>query len=230
MFRKINLLLFLFATSISWSQSLDADLNAIVKRMEAAKSVSIEVKVEMYGKRGGSLLYSSNASIDKMGDFAINKMGEMEFHIQPTCDFKVDHEEKIILVHRKKQSQKPRKIEQLDLDVEQIRKMFKSGDEAVNTKPTLLSDKAGIRTYKISGSSSFKDFIIRLDMNKKCLLEVSYEYDENNTGQYVVLHYTRFEYDRDLAGKFDSKNYFTVENNKYVASATLKGYKIYAEE
>lgn len=214
-------------------QNLEKDMTEIAEAMKTASSLSVGVDIQMYSKKGGSLIYRGNASLAKSKESTKSVLAEMEFVNTPSYELRVDHEEKAVLIFKKEtpsDSNLP-KSEKVDFDVDALRKLME-GEES-SKKPTikLISSSGGIKKYSIKGSSGISEMIVDLDITNKKIKSVIIEYqnDGGSNGQYLVLNYSKFDYNTDVSSAFDLTNYFTEKDNNYVLSQKLKGYHIYTE-
>lgn len=232
--KKLYIALFVGGIStVSFAQDFEKDMTEIGERMENSSTVSISVDVKMYSKKGGRIIYAGSAGMIKSNESTKSVLGEMEFISTPEYELRVDHEEKELLIFKKKapSDTKIEEREQVEFDVEALKKLIES-DQAGQKKPVvkLISRAAGIRTYSISGSVGIVEVILELDMNAKKINSVKYEYgDASSKGQYVILIYTKFLFDSDVSSDFDLTNYFTETDSKYVLASKLNGYYIYTE-
>lgn len=215
------------------AQDLEKDLTEIGQKMEASTSVSIVVDVKMYARKGGSIVYTGNAKMIKSNESTKSVLGEMEYINTPTFEVRVDHEEKGVLIHRKEvadPSAKATKWEDVEFDIEALKKIMES--QGKSSKPTikLVSSSNGTKKYSITGTEGISESVIELDMNTKKLVSVRYEYGTgSDNGQYVVLNYSKFTYNSDVSSAFDLSKYFTENESTFVLAPDLKGYYIYTE-
>ncbi len=222
-----------FFSSALFGQDLEKDMAEIADKMKASTSVSIDVDIKMYSNKGGSLIYKGNASLSKSQESMKSVLGEMEFINTPKYEVRVDHEERAVLIFKKEkpsESNMP-KSEQVDFDVEALRKLIEN-EESTSNKPEvkLISTTGEIKKYSIKGSPGISELIVELNSVKKKIVTVRLEYgDGNSKGQYVVLSYNLFVYDTDVSSDFNLANYFTEKDNNYVLSSKLKGYHLYTE-
>jgi hypothetical protein len=233
MYQKINLIVIIVLCSfVGYTQNLNDHLKEIVSKMDSSKSVSLEIDVKMYSKKGSSLVYSSNAAVYKSGVKTKNVLSEMEYVDLGKHTVRIDHEEKAVLI-QEKQSISPEQLASMrdQIDVKELQKLLKKQSSGSNSIVKLKSSTAGIRIYSITGVSEMKEVIIELDIDKSSIRKISYEYgDSKEPGQYIVLDYTKFDFDHDLSSEFEMTKYFTIENNIYKLSPALAGYILYTEE
>ena len=232
MYLKISFIIigsFCFS-SLGFSQSLEEDFERIVSKMDSASSVSINVSVRAYSQKGGQVIYSTKASVAKSGDKTMNILGEMEIISTPKYDLKIDHEERAVLILEKDTLTKISMPELSDLDIKKLRKYFDKNETKIAPKIRLISSANGIKKYAITELPELVEMQIHLNSRTNKLVKITYEYgNASSKGQYVVLTYSKFQYDSNLDSIFDLTNYFTTENNKYVLNDRLKGYKTYTE-
>ncbi|MCJ8289340.1 MAG: hypothetical protein HRT58_22020 [Crocinitomicaceae bacterium] len=205
----------------------------IAEAMKTASSISIGVDIKMYSKKGGGLIYKSNASLIKSEESTKSVLAEMEFVNTPLYEVRVDHEERAVLIFKKEKPSDTNlpETEQVEFDVEALKKLIES-EESTTKKPTikLVSSVGGIKKYSIKGSPGISELILELDLTNKKIKSVLIEYgDASSKGQYVVLRYSTFTYNTDVTSVFNLTNYFTEKDNNYVLSPKLKGYHIYTE-
>lgn len=215
------------------TQSLEQDFESIMRQMETASSVSINVSVKVYAQKGGSVVHSTTASVEKNGKNVKSVLGELEIITTPEYDLKIDHEEKAVLI-LKRDSVKSETLTELgELDLKKLKKFFEeNATSADDSKPEikLLSNANGEKKYAISNIQGVVEMQVHLNTNKNKLQKITYEYGNSGSkGQYVVLNYSKFQYNVDQTSTFDLTKYFTVKNGKYVLSAQLEEYKIYTE-
>lgn len=223
----------LFVPLSSFSQDLEKDMAEIGDKMESATSVSMEVDVKVYSSKGGTIVYSSGASLIKSENSTKSVLGEMEFINTPEYEVRVDHEDKAILIFKKlaPSDSKVPKTEQVEFDMEVLKKLIES-EEGSQKKPIikLLSSSGGIKKYSISGTPGIVETVLELDLTNKKIRSVRMEYgSDNSKGQFVVLNYSKFVYDADVSTSFNLANYFTESDKTYILSNKLKGYHIYTE-
>lgn len=230
---KLILIAFCFLFSPIFGQDLEKDLTEIGKIMEAASSVSISVDVRMYSSKGGSSRYSGNAKMIRSGESIKSVLGEMEYINTPTFEVRVDHEEKEVLIFKKARvdsnSTSP-KHEEVEFDIEALKKLMESEGDQIKPTVKLVSSSAGIKKYSITGVQGVKESVIELDMNTKKLVSVRYEYGSGSEkGQYVVLNYTKFKYNSDVSSVFNLSKYFTENEGLFVLAPSFKGYNMFTE-
>lgn len=224
---------FCLISILSFGQDLEKDMAEIAEAMKTASSISIGVDIKMYSKKGGGLIYKSNASLIKSEESTKSVLAEMEFVNTPLYEVRVDHEERAVLIFKKEKPSDTNlpETEQVEFDVEALKKLIES-EESTTKKPTikLVSSVGGIKKYSIKGSPGISELILELDLTNKKIKSVLIEYgDASSKGQYVVLRYSTFTYNTDVTSVFNLTNYFTEKDNNYVLSPKLKGYHIYTE-
>lgn len=231
MYQKINLIVVIVLCSFTgFGQNLNDDLQKIVSKMDSSKSVSLEIDVKMYSDKGGSMIYSSKAAVYKSGLKTKNVLSEMEYIDSGKHTVRIDHEEKAVLIQKKQSLSKEKLASMQDqVDVKELQKLLKSESNGSKSTVKLKSSTTGIRIYSITGISEMKEVIIELNFNESAIRKISYEYGEQS-GQYVVLDYTKFDFNKDLSSEFEMTKYFTMENNIYKLSPALAGYILYTEE
>lgn len=199
--------------------------------MDSARSVAIDVNVTMFSSKNGSKVYATGASIYKMQNSYRNVLGEIETIITPDYDIRIDHEDQAVLILDKAKTDKLEKEFNFNVDLEKIKEYFdtvKRKDRSLTVE--LISNINNLKKYSVKGIDGFKSFEVELDMSNKSIRAVKFEYtNESYSGQYVVINYTKFEYNKDLAKYFKLSNYFTVQNNKYILNENFKGYQLYTE-
>ena len=232
MFQKTSSLLFIFILFTGWSsaQSLQNDMQEVIKEMDNASSVSLVIDVQVYDKRGGQKTYATRASLDKMGANSRYVVGEVTMVDTKKYQVRVDSEEKAILI-LDKSKKKPEKLENFDVDLKALKKALEEQQGNTPQKAIeLLSENNGVRKYKVSELNDFEEMIITFDMNKKVIRSVAYQYGVKYGGQFASLNYSTFTYNKDLSEVFNMMAYFTIKNNTYVLNNKFKGYTIYTEE
>lgn len=224
---------FVLLSFLSFGQDLKTDFQSIANRMESAKSVMINVDVKMHSRKGGTPIYSSKASVSKMGTSSKNVLGEMEFITTSSYELKLDHEERAVLIFEKtgNSTQESSPKQTVDFDISELQKFLEENESKSSTKTKLISNANGRRLYSITGVPDISEMTIELDVNTKKIIKITYEYGTSSKkGQYVVLKYEKFQYDLDLTAHFDLTKYFSIENDAYVLNSSLKGYHIYTEK
>jgi len=232
MFQKnsITLITSFFLAFFGLSQDLEKDFEQIVQKMDSARSIMIDVSVKAYNRKGGQAIYSTKASVIKMEESSKSILGELEILMTPEYDLKIDHEEKAILILKKQDVSKQDLPNFDDLDMKKLRKYFESDESDVKPKIKLISNEGGIKKYSITNVPDIFEMQIHLNSKTNKLLKLSYEYGNSNSkGQYVVLNYSKFDYDLDQSKEFDLTNYFTIDGGEYVLNKRLVGYKIFTE-
>lgn len=218
-------------TFLGIAQDLEKDFDRVVREMDSAHSVRIEVTVKAYNQKGGQAVYSSKASVTKMGESSKSVLGELEILITSSYGVKIDHEEKAILIVKKEGAVIQNQPNLDDLDLKKLKKYFEDGNSTVKPSVKLLSNESGVKKYGITNIPDLLEMQIHLNSKTNKLLKVSYEYGSSSSkGQYVVLDYTKFDYNSDQSKEFDLKNYFTIDGENYVLNSRLKGYKIFTEK
>ncbi len=225
--------LFLFACLFLLSftgngQSLSDDLKAISGYLDSAKSVSLQVDIHVYSSRGGSEIYDASASVDRKGAASVTVLGDVEIYEDATWRVDVNHTEKFVAVIKKEAIQKAGKTAGVQFDVRELMKLLGDGS-AKAPAIKLVSDAAGVRTYELTGIESLKEVRIVLDMNKKNIRSVTYEYasESDSKGQYIELSYTRFTVN-ETGKTLRASDYFTVSSKQYQLTARFKGYQLTA--
>jgi hypothetical protein len=229
---KNIIVLFLILSSFAIkAQDFENDMTAIISQMDSASSISMSIDVKLYGKKGGSKVYSSVSTVDYSQKGTISVLGDMETYISSTHEVIIDHEDKRILVQKSKKDN----TDFSDVNLKEFKKLLKSenkGEVEQKAVYTLVSDNDGIKTYSCTGVKNIEESRFVLDTKKNKLLKVTYQYSEEGQykGQYCELNYTKFEYGTDFSkGYFDSKKYFTIADGQYVISEKLNNYKLFVE-
>ncbi len=224
----------LLTTSVvggAFGQNLESDLQKISESMESAKSVAINVQVSSYSSKGGSLIYSAEASAMKMDRSMKNVLAEIETISTPYYELKIDHEERAILILEKDSTESIQEINLSDFDVRKLKKYFENDQSEYSKTVKLVSNSNGKKTYSITGIEGMREVLISLDANSNKIIQITYEYGSNSQkGQYTVLDYTKFVYNKDLSASFDLNTYFSEVNGQYVLVDKLKGYQIFTEK
>lgn len=234
MYRGIKWLLLLVCVSgkVAAQDELSKDLDRIVAHMDSLSSMSIEASVKVYGRKGGSIIYSTNAAVYRNAGGSLTKLGDQEYFIGKNYDVTVDHDEKAVLI-LKKEPNKPGKAnkQSVDFDAAALKKLLEPGEKESARKVKLVSNQNGKKTYSISGVPGMKEVRMVVNMTELSIESVTYEYAEEseNKGQYVSVVYTRFKKDADVSALLQSSNYFSESGGSYVLVPRLKHYKIYTE-
>ncbi len=232
---RINILIaFCFSALSVFGQSdlerIQTDFQQIINKMDSASAVSIAVDAKVYSKVGGSLLSSTKAIRTEDINYSKVVLGELEIIETKKYSMRVDHEEHAILVVEKKNSKKVETGESMQLDFKQLQKMIQDQSSPSKAVVKLMSNSDGIRKYRITGLEGLRSTEIELNMTNLTINKITFEYGSaSDPGQYVQLIYT-IDYDSDVTQVFALKNYFTVQNDEFILSPQLKGYKIYTEE
>lgn len=226
MFRKINVTVIFLLPFLVFSQNFEQDLEAIVKQFDSAASVSIAVKVNAYDKKGGKLIYKSNCQLESKGKNSYSKVDNMEQLVCNGYTVQVDHSEKRMLVSKRA------KPGDSQLDIKQLKQLIGNGTkkEKAAMKATLVEEKNGVRSYRLTGVKQLDEVFLDLDVKNKNIRKISYTYNKESgmSARYIVLDYTRFEVNTSNF-TFDLKHYFTTANGKYTAATKYKTYKLITE-
>ena len=216
----------LLSTFTGLGQSLSDDLALISDHLDSARSVSLQVDINVYASRGGSEVYTANASIDKKGAASVTVLGDLEIYEDATWRVDVNHSEKYVAVIKKEAVQKAGKTAGVQFDVKELMKLLGNADTKAPTI-RLESDATGIRTYVLTGIENLQEVRIVLDMNKKTIRSVTYEYlkESDSKGQYIELSYTRFTVNETTKTP-RSADYFTVSSKQYQLTSRFKGYQL----
>ena len=230
--KSYRVIIALFLSVHCFAQDINKDFEEIITKMESSESYAIEVDVKVYDRKGGSLITSTSAALDKMNANSRNKVGEIENLDTEEYALKIDHEEKAILVLKKEKVDKAPKTEKVDFDIKAFQEFLKANTAESKVAVALLSESNGIKNYEITGIHGLKSMKIQLDMNTKRIVDISYEYGGENTDQknFIRLKYSDFNYGTDLSSTFDLSKYFTLEINIYKVGSSFTGYTIYTEE
>lgn len=214
----------------TYSQNIHKDIELISEKMETSTSVNLEVDVKVYSKKGGELIYSSKASAFKMGEAQSKTvLADMEFIQTTDFELKIDHDEKAILIFNKKHTNSS-KNESFEFDLNKLKDLFNTNE---NKSPSvkLLSNVSNIKKYSITGIPGTKEILITLDVSHLKIISVIYEYGTaKEPGQYILLNYTKFDFNTDLSSHFDLKKYFSIVSGEYVLNAKFKDYHLYTEK
>lgn len=214
----------------AFSQNLESDLKLVSERVEHATSVAIDADVKVYTEKGGAVVYSTKASIYKQGDRIRNSVDALTYLQTESYYVQVDKDERAIMVVERAKTDQRVADRMPELEVKKLQKQLKTEFKGKTPTVNLLSDKEGVRKYQVIGFSGVKEAIIEIDTHRKALLMVSYAYDnENYSGQYVTVTYSKFSYDQDLSAYFNTGDYFTIQNGKVVVASKYSGYKLYTE-
>lgn len=228
-------LVFSFLLSLyGWSQDLKADMSVITEKMKASETLLLEVEAKMYNTKGGAMIFQSSAEMMKDGTKMKSKLGEMEFLITDDYEIRIDNEEKSMLILDKSKERKsilPQSksdLKKFEDDIKEIEKLFSENENKVSI--ALLSSSGGIKKYSITGIEGIKEVVINLDLNKKSIKSISYEYGSaSEKGQYVVVVYSRFEYDATLGSEFNLSGIFTKNQDNYILQGKYKNYHLFTE-
>lgn len=234
MYRGIKLLLLLVCVSrtVSAQDELSKDLDRIVAHMDSLSSMSIEASVKVYGRKGGSVIYATNAAVYRNAAGSLTKLGDQEYFISKDYDVTVDHDEKAVLILKKSAAQPGKaKKQSVDFDAAALKKLLEPSEKAPQRKVVLVSNQNGKKTYSVSNVPGMKEVRMVVNMTELSIESVTYEYSEEseNKGQYVSVIYTRFKKGADVSAILQPSNYFSESNGTYVLVPRLKNYKIYTE-
>lgn len=230
MFLKIShILFFVVVTATAFTQNFEQDLKSIVQQIDSSKNTSIAVKVNVYQRKGGKLIYSTTCLSEHQQKNSYTKLDQIEYLICGGYEIQIDHEEHTFFIHKSSIGKK----QDFDIDVKSLKKFFESeqNNETVKKQKTkLLTENNGIRAYQMTGMDGMKEIIFELDINRKKIKKIIYHYSENSgvSGQYMVLNYEKFEITQDPFS-FELKNYFTQVNGKYTLNSKYKNYKLLTE-
>ncbi len=231
----MNKFFFILLSFISFpilSQEFEKEMKDIVSKLDTSTSVLIEVKVDVYRKKGGDLIYTTSSSVKHSGKITITKLDNFEMYKSQYHDIQVDHEDRKMLVHKINTSQKTND-DFSDLNLKEIKALLKS-ETKDSKKPiyTLKSNEKSLKTYSITNIPGLKECIIVLDTKNEKIISVTYEYSEKSAqkGQYCVIEYSTFDYTPNFSPSiFELKNYFTYVDKKCVLSKKFKTYQLFTE-
>ncbi len=202
--------------------------------MLKSSTIAMDIDVKVFDKKGGRLIYSTNAAMRKSDGNSFSILGEMEFIVTKEYDIQIDNEEKAILISKRDaQSKQLESInEQLKtLDVGTLKKLLQTDDELTAFDVNIVSDNDGMREYLVLNKKTKARTSILLDTHKNIIKSIKYEFNaETSSTQYVVLNYTKFDYDTDVSTHFDLKKYFSIVSGEYVLNAKFKDYHLYTEK
>lgn len=228
MFRKIKLFVLFCLPCSLWAQDFHSELQAIVSQFDSSAAVSLAVKVSAYQKKGGKLIYSADCRMERDAkNNSYSKLGELEYISCGGYQVQLDHQEKYMYVAKKSKNTD----QGLDIDVKSLKKLLgeESKGKKTQTKASLLEDKDGVKSYRITGMEGLTEVVVELDTKSRKIRKIVYHYgtDTGASAQYIVLEYTRFS---AAAGNFDFelKHYFTQSNGKYIINGRYKHYKLIA--
>jgi hypothetical protein len=218
------LLMVCFLSLGVFSQNLNDDLKKIVQHLDSATSVSMSVDVKLYSKKGGDLVYTTKASLDRKGKASLTILGDVEVFDNEDYRVDIDHDEKMVMITPKKEILQKTKKE-MQFDVSDLAKWFEDGSS--NKKTTLVSNTSGIRVYSITGANDFEEVLITLDMNQKSIKHVHYAYSKESEykGQFIELNYTKFKLN-SVDKELKTSSYFTLKSGVYSLSTRLKSYQL----
>src|SRR3989338_5886275 len=121
--RLLTLLLVVSLHSlVAYNQNLNDDLKKVVGHLDSAASVSLSVDVKLYTKKGGELMYSTKASIDRKGKSSVTVLGDVEIFNNDDFRVDIDHEEKMMMITPKKEIIKKTKKE-MQFDISDLAKL-----------------------------------------------------------------------------------------------------------
>lgn len=232
MFQKINLILILvFCNFLVSSQELEADFEKIATHLEGSTSFFIQADVSVFDKKGGAKLHEMKAKLYKSEKAQLNIIDDVENYSNEKYVVHVDHEEKLISILTKEQVNGNFSMDDVSqFDLKKIKKFIKEESKESGDLSTvkLISNNDNIKTYKISKNGEVFETIIKLDMNKLQILEISIEYDKGSVynGQFVKLKYVSFTNSEDVSLFLKQNQYFTISNEKYILAAKYKNYQL----
>ncbi len=224
------LLFFLILNNQSFSQKLEDDLKAIGKSLDSASSIVIVAKVDVYNRKGGSLIFKTDASIKRSGKASITVMADQECYSNESYLMSIDHEEKKVEVLARK-NDKQDQSQKLNIDLKELEKLFEKQDQEDLPIAKLVSESNGNRTYVVTNVSGIKEIKISLNTTKGTLNSISYEYSETSEykGQYILVTYSKFDKNTDVSTSLKQSNFFTLSNGKVTLNTRLKAYTLYTE-
>ncbi|ASS47985.1 MAG: hypothetical protein A3D31_01160 [Candidatus Fluviicola riflensis] len=223
--RLLTLLLVVSLHSlVAYNQNLNDDLKKVVGHLDSAASVSLSVDVKLYTKKGGELMYSTKASIDRKGKSSVTVLGDVEIFNNDDFRVDIDHEEKMMMITPKKEIIKKTKKE-MQFDISDLAKWFE--DEGSSSKTTLVSNTSGIRVYSITGVEGFEEVLVTLDMNQKSIKHIHYAYakDSEYNGRFVELNYTKFKLN-SVDKELNIASYFTLKSGVYTLGSRFTTYQM----
>ncbi len=221
------LLVLLFSPIGGFGQSFNEDLDAVVNKVSAADSYTIESTVKIYGKKGGSLDHQIKASVMATKSASYTVIGEVEMLQTTEQVLVIDRDEKIIEVENipaSKQSKKNKNASALKLD-----ELEKLAAKESGLQFKLTNTSGNIRTYTASNTKlGIKSLVIKLDFVDKKLISYVLEQldEEGNAGQYVVMDYTTFSFAIDSPELLKINHFVTIEGNSYKPSGAFKDFTI----
>lgn len=233
MYQKIShLLLFLLIAGTSFAQSLEKDLDAIATKMKESNSIALSVNVSVYTHKGGSKVYGAKASMQRMGKNTRNVLAELETIHTEAYDVKLDHEEKMVLILDEETRPESMDADQMGFDIKALKKLMAKDEEATpSSKVQLLRSEGSEKTYKISGTQGLDFAEITIDTAGYKIKKVIYKYGSaSEGGNYVVLNYSQFDYDKDISSVFELTNLFQKEEGRYALKGAIKDYTLFTEE
>jgi len=212
------------------AQNLSDDLKAIGQSIDSAKSVVISSKIKVYARKGGEVMYATEASLKRSGEISHTIIDAMEYYDNASYLMSIDHEDKEVTVISKEKNKK--KIpNNAAFDLKSLEKLFETDESSQKPVVKQLSSVNGIVTYSVSKITGLKELKIVLNTNDRTLVSLSYEYSENSEykGQYIEVSYTKFELNTDVLGSLKQSNFFTISNSKVVLNSKYKSYTIQSE-
>src|SRR3989344_231445 len=194
------LLVFSLHSLVAYNQNLNDDLKKVVGHLDSAASVSLSVDVKLYTKKGGELMYSTKASIDRKGKSSVTVLGDVEIFNNDDFRVDIDHEEKMMMITTKKE---------------------------IIKKTKLVSNTSGVRVYSITGVEGFEEVLVTLDMNQKSIKHIHYAYakDSEYNGRFVELNYTKVKLN-SVDKELNIASYFTLKSGVYTLGSRFTTYQM----
>jgi hypothetical protein len=199
--------------------------------MDTSSHVSVEVKVSAHSKKGAAVFYSTNASFYKSGKSTFTRLGEQDYLVTPAVEVTVDNEEKAMLVLKKEDAPKNKKVkkEKVKFDFKEFEKYL--DEDQVKAEISLVSSSNGLNEYKITNIPEIIEMRIVINVKSNSIDKVTYHYKDESQykGQYIVLDYTKFSYSENNSAKLNPSNYYSETSGKIVGVGKYKSYNLYKE-
>lgn len=235
MSRKISNLLLIgllaACSQPSFAQKLEDDLNKIVQHVDTARTVSLQSEILVYGRKGGSKIYTAKASLKRSGQASLTVLDEIEYFSDGSYFVTVDHEEHKVSVVKNDEQRNKEHLKGMNLDLKALQKLMQEEKGAPKPVVKLVSDADGMHTYSITKIPSIDEVRITLNTKRSAIASISYEYSDESEykGQYIVINYTGFECNTDVSASLKQSQFFTLSDGKVNLSNRLKTYTLYSE-
>lgn len=220
----------LFLTHLSFSQNLDDDFGKIVRQLDSAKTISLYTDIAVFAKKGGTKVFTTNASLKRSGNTSLTALDDLEYYSDGSYFVTIDHDEKRVAVIKNDEKKNKKTFNDMNFDLKSLKKLISQESDSKSVVK-LVANSNGSRTYSITNIESIDEIRITLNINKLVITSISYQYsnDSEYQGQYILINYTKFECNIDLTNSLKQSNFFTFSGSNVILNSRLKAYTLYTE-